>query len=152
MKRKFGRAARVALAVVVACGVNVGLLATSASASENTWIRSRDYGYCLHAGDNGIVGADGCTYGDPTELWDRSGSFIKLAYTNLCLSNFGWGVYWVACVDSPYQRWAYHSPDSWGNVVVQNQGSAQYLNYDPYTGIISTQRDIHQYWGFSGGE
>ncbi|QKV97211.1 ricin-type beta-trefoil lectin domain protein [Streptomyces sp. NA02950] len=172
MNQKFKRTSFVALAAVAASVVNAALLAPSASAAENTWIRtteeiSGDH-VCVSAINlelsPGRWAADAryCSDGARSQLWDRRGDNIKLIDTNQCLdSNEDGEVYYTECNGGSYQKWDYHSSGQ-----VTNRATGRYLEarawlepdwFDYTLGTTSTPGSwgdavSSNKWEFSGGQ
>ncbi|MFJ9562755.1 RICIN domain-containing protein [Streptomyces fuscichromogenes] len=149
MKKVFKRSLQVALTTFVTTAT-MGVFATGASASENTWIKGNDL--CITTqGGSGIV-SDVCRSGDRTQLWDRAGSQIKKAYTNQCLdSDRNGNVYYQECNGGNFQNWDYEDAGS-GLVRVKDRETGRYL---VAVGVnVSTQPSASQasYWQFYGGE
>lgn len=131
MNRIPKRISLVALTAAIASVAHAALFAPSASAAENTWVRSRA-GFCLTAtstelsSGRWLVRGGNCTNNFGSQLWDRRGSSIYKAHTNQCLdSNFAGEVYYMECNGGDHQKWHYLSAD--GGVRVRNVATGRYL-------------------------
>lgn len=155
MHRTGKRVFRIALATAVV-SAGMGAFATSASASDNTWINNYSVsGDCIKAAaDPGepVIEA-GCDYNDLSELWSRQGQLIKRAYADQCLdSNADGKVYWLQCNGGDYQRWDYVDAGN-GSVTVRDLATQKYLVMDE-GGIRTIDGPVNDlgFWYFYGGD
>ncbi|RPE39158.1 hypothetical protein EDD90_2130 [Streptomyces sp. Ag109_O5-1] len=160
MKSAFRRTFQVALTTFVATAT-MGVFATSASAApgDNTWISNRD-GMCITVtGGGNVYGTSQCGWGNRAQLWERVGSQIKLAYTNICLDSDasgarGWTghVYWGECNGGNFQNWDY--VDAGGGWVDVRDRETKLFLVIHQDGIVDTHIDGNSNGplSFYGGE
>ncbi|WP_416970208.1 RICIN domain-containing protein [Streptomyces sp. 4F14] len=145
------RTSLVAGATIALSLAGAALFAPTASASNNTWIRSSTTGYCITSASDGSVSGQTCRFGDRSQLWDRVGSQIKRAYTNQCLdSNANGNVYWLECNGGNYQNWDYQTSGQY--ILAKNRQTGNWLYNIPNSGTIIATSRTADYWWFSGGE
>lgn len=152
MNQVFKRAYRAAVVTGIASAATVGIFASTASAAENTWIQDRGQSgaKCITSKPGGGVAREDCRFGDRSQLWDRTGSQIKRAYTNQCLdSNDAGHVYWLECNGGNYQNWDYPNYGG-GYVYIQNRQTGKYINLNG-SGLTASAAQLSPF-RFFGGE